>query len=786
MIIKTLLNLRIASLITLFLVFDAAKIIGDDSLPFVDLDEVVCYETFPFSEYEKLEKLKEQDVCKDWVNSVGILLKRLIFQLENSPGNGWEELAALDRLLVSPPDSDAISLYEDGERFSARSVAGVLKSRVAIWQHVLSLLEHEQLTGPYCTIPQKRIEDAERLHEKSDVIRRSLLASKNGQPWVQFLQLTPLYGQLERTLVARSQGIAEPVEKYARYYNTATSHDAEIIPSLLSESENRRISLLANNVFLMKERTTLTPEQTQMLETPLIRDWIDELETWRSDPLHPLDLLAAYECYRQYRGTNDGYRLAVATQQMLGSQNRELQKFGLAIQSEFSHAHFKLYVSNYLINMMLPKLKPEFDSVRETVGGQQVTGTRRADTHLYVSLIPDPNRLLMTINYTGRVVTQTTATTFPATFHNQSQGIYSATKQLEWTSRGFVTSPANVSANSRVRVNQIETDFDIVPIVSDLIRGIARDQYEQQHPQIQAETQTKVTNQAKQRIDGETDARFRVLNERMDRFFFSILRQRQASLEQYEAKTTDEWLLTSWYLATPGSLGSDTKEPATPQGSIADLKVHELGISAALERLELTGKQMTLRELKRYLVGMIGQPDLEIPEEDNDHVVIAFADINPVGIRFLQNRVELSLNLKCLHVEDRKWENFCVIAAYVPDVTQEGTPCLVHRGPVQLDGRLSFMQQVALRTIFSKIFLHVNTIPLRPRLFDNDERFTGLATDHVRIDNGWFAIALLPQGVPASPQPKQQPVLTRGQHPQRVSSRPVTTQPMQQNNVILR
>ena len=801
MIVKLLHNLLIASLLTLFLLFsNTINVCADDLV----LDEVVNYEFFPFSEYEKLEKLKEQEVCEEWAKSISVLLKRLIFQLENSPDKGHDELAALGKLLASPPDSDSVSLHaENGECFTAQSVADALKSRVPIWQQVILLLEHEQLSGPYNTIPQKQIEDAERLYEKSGMIRRSLLASKNGQAWVQFLHLNPLHGQLGQVLVVRNQRTAEPVEKYARDFNAVTSLNALdfdlAAPGLLSESECLRISQLVNSVFLMKECATLTPEQSQLFEMPMIRDWLDEMESWRSNPVHPLDLLTAYEDYRQYRGTSDSSRLAIATHQMLGSQNRELHLLGQTVQNEFSHAHVKLYVSNYLINMMLPKLKPEYDSVRENVAGQQVIGTRRADTQLYVTLIPDPNRLLMLLNFNGRVVTQTTATTFPATLHNQSNGMFTATKQLELTSRGFVTRPANVSANSKVMLNNIETDLDIVPIVSDLIRGIARDQYELQYPQIHADTQAKVTNQAKQRIDSETDVRFLALNEQMDRFFFNVMRQRQASLEQYEAKTTAEWLLTSWYLASPGSLGSDTKEPATPQGSIADLKVHELGISAALERFELSGKQMTLRELKRYLAGMIGQPNLMIPEEDNDHVIIAFADVNPVGIRFLQNRVELSLNLKRLQVEDRVWENFCVIANYVPDVTPEGTPCLVHSGSVQLDGRLSLMQQVALRTIFSKIFLHAGTIPLRPRLFDNDERFAALATGHVRIENGWFAVALLPQEVPATPRQKQQPILTRSQQSQPMQSRlqpsqqiqrptyrQMATQTVQQNNGVRR
>jgi hypothetical protein len=82
---------------------------------------------------------------------------------------------------------------------------------------------------------------------------------------------------------------------------------------------------------------------------------------------------------------------------------------------------------------------------------------------------------------------------------------------------------------------------------------------------------------------------------------------------------------------------------------------------------------------------------------------------------------------------------------------------------------------VALRTIFSKIFLHAETIPLRPKLFDNDERFAELATGHIRIENGWFAIALLPQEVPKSQQ--RQPVLLRGAQPP--ARQPALRQPQQ-------
>ena len=796
MAIKTVIFLLFAFSVTLFLIFTGAKINYADELAVSKLDEVIHYEIFPFSEYENLDKLKEQASCEIWVNNVQSLLKRLIFQLENKPGEGWDELTALAKLLDAPPDSEAVSQFEGEERFTAQSVAEVLKCRVLLWQQILLLLDREQVIGHYGTIPQKQVEDAKRLYEKSDMIRSSLLASKNGQTWVQFLQLTPLHGLLSRVLVARNQGTAEPFEKYARDFPGATSATINDPGSVLSEEECQQISLLVNNVFLMQERAALTPEQSQLLESPQICEWLDEMESWRSDPLHPLDLLAAYECYRQYHGTSDSSRLSEMMNQILGSKSRELQLFGQTIQHEFSHAHIKFYISNYLINTLLPKLKPEYGSVNENMAGLQVTGTRRANTQMFVTLIPDTNRLLMSFNFNGQVVTQTIASAFSTTIYNKSHGTYTATKQVELTSRGIVASPANVTANNNVILDNVETDLDFVPILSSLIQGIAKDQYDSQQQQIQADARAKVTAQAKQRIDSETDSRFRELNENLDRLFFSVLRQRQASLEQYEAKTSEEWLHTSWYLSTPYSLGSDTKEPATPKGTIADLKVHELGINAVLERLELVGKQMTLRELKQYLVGMIGQSNLEMADNDYDHVIIAFADLNPVGIRFLQNRVELSLNLKRLQVDDRSWENFCVIADYVPEVTPEGIPSLVHRGTVQLDGRLTLSQQVVLRTIFSKIFLHAERIPLRPKLFDNDDRFVGLATGHVRINNGWIAIALLPLDIPATAPQQKQPVLVRNQQsqlpqqfmpqPLRPSYRPAVTQTIQPSSGVRR
>ncbi|MDR1382486.1 MAG: hypothetical protein LBJ67_01365 [Planctomycetaceae bacterium] len=757
---------------------------------------------FPYADYQKLERLQEQDSCADWAKRAAKQLISFFEHIQNSEQDLRTDLSALADLLLLAPESEVVSLNESEEPFTAQSIAKSLQIRLPLWSQVVTALEQEPIleeSEKYGVTPFKRVSDAIRLYKKSNAIRTTLLLNQNGQHWIQFFQLNPLHEQLtylipnqEQAVMAVTAQSAEPTEKYASQY-IISSDEAEpnqspvnflnVSDVSLDEAECRKICSTVNYFFMTKNRVSMKPEQSQLLEIPAIQDWLMEMEQWQGNPIHPLELLSVYEEYRFYHGMSDSSRLALLSRQLLGSKSKALQELGQAVQNEFTHAHLKVYVSRYLINTMLPPRDPEFDVVRETIAGQEVVGKRRADTQVNISLIPDPNRLLMSLNINGQVITQTTASTFPATLHNQSHGTYSASKQLELTTKGVQVSPAKVIANSKVKLKEVQTDLDILPIVGDLVREIAKGQYQNQQSQIQADAKSKMMMQAKQRVDSEADERFKIFNERLERLFLSVIRQQNASLELHEAKTTEEWLLTSWYLSTPVSLGSDSKDPATPEGSIADLKVHELGLNAALERLNLAGKQMTIAELRRYLTNVIQRPDLDMTAADEDDVVVGFANINPLGIRFLKNRVELSLNLSHLLVDDKEWNDFCVLVNYIPDIDANGSPCLVRDGVVQLIGDLNLSQQVVLRAIFSKIFHNRQPISLKPKLFREDERFAGLNTGFVRIDNGWFAIALVPQQVSQIPQNQMPPKITKSQWNRSIRQSAVV--PAQKESVIM-
>ncbi|MCL2347105.1 MAG: hypothetical protein FWC50_02470 [Planctomycetaceae bacterium] len=730
-------------------------------------NEILSFGYFPATEYEKLTKIADQGEYKEWATSVQKNLVQFFQQMEHSPQDTQESLEALRHLVCGMKLSPCKPLEEDGITFTVQDVVENIKRRIPLWEKTVEILKDSEQTATLGCFPQKNWTDVITLQQKSDLLRNNFIKSSNGMVWLQYFKFPPLYSQLGRLTAFQNGVSAKPEESYANLVSqetdssqnpsndetsvgeTVTGETAGDAGQSLSEEEIRTVSLIANQILAAQAYTTLTAEQSQVLAKPEVREWLSELKTWQSNPVHPFDILAAYEYFSTHRGMSEGVQLSTCARQMGDSKSLACRQLGLLVQNQFSHAHLKIYISKYLINMMLPIRDPEFDVVRDVIAGQQVTGRRRTDTQVQISLVPDPNRLLMTLQINGRIVADTTSATFPATVHNQSRNTYSAVKPLELTSKGILIGQAGVSASSDVKLRNLETEFDVVPIFGDLVREIAKNQYQNQKSQIQSEAKAKVLAQAKQRIDSEADARFAQFNDRMDRLFLSVIKKRGASLEQYESKTTEDWLMTSWYLSTQSSLGSDSPEPLTPQGAIADLKVHECGLNAALERLELAGKQMTVGELKHYLTDVIGRPDLGTQEEENDGVVIGFADENPLGIRFDTNRVELSLHLKHLQVENQSWDDFLVTVTYVPGNDANGSPCLMRDGTVQLAGQLGLREQIPLRAIFSKIFPNNQPVPLKPRIFSEDERFAGLNTGYVRIGNGWFAIALVPQATVA-------------------------------------
>ncbi|MDR1960122.1 MAG: hypothetical protein LBQ54_13945 [Planctomycetaceae bacterium] len=700
-------------------------VISEDGLRIADASSF-----YPVSFIKKLEALDQKDSA--WSGELKAQLDRLISAFENySYVEADTALAKIANIKI-PATSET------------KPILAELQVRQNLWKQLLDIQKSESASDSPNPVMLK---DAADMYAQTQQVIRSFRDVPNSAEFLKFCKFDTFSRQLDSILKTHDSLLKQDEFFSSGVTISKVSLDSSMLNTRLSPEETRSLLSSINGIFLRCGEVSRMPEWTPFFSMLSFSEWTDTFKQWYGNLVDPLDYLTAYEQYLDVGNAGNEKNLSLLTRQMLHSQSESYRAMGTTVQNQFSQPHLKLCISEHVINRMLPPRDPEFDVVRDSIAGQQVYGRRRTETQVKMDLIPSPDRLLISLNINGVVRTSTTANSFPATVHNQSYANYIGRKQLELTAQGIKILPAEVVVpNAWVKLNNIHTDFDSVPLLGDIVRGIATSQYEEKRKTVELETRRKVLMQAKQQIDKEADERFAVLNDRMTGLFLNVLTSQGASLEQRDCRTTEEWLYGSWSLSTPAALGSHTGEPLTPETAVADLKIHQSGINAALERLELGGKRMTVRELKQYLLGIIGRSDLFAGEE-NDDAVMELAEHNPVSVRFLRNQVEVSLSVNYLGVEKREWYDFGIFVYYKPQTSAAGGLCLVRDGVVQLKGDLSFRTQIPLRAIFSKIFAPQGEIPLCPKLFREDERFLGITTGQLRIADGWFAVALVSQPV---------------------------------------
>jgi len=497
------------------------------------------------------------------------------------------------------------------------------------------------------------------------------------------------------------------------------------------------------NLILARLTFSFSPEQKQFLAHPTIARWRHELDHWTDNTVHPLVFLAALERYESERTPSDNEALSKFSQRLYLCPNEKLHQLGKVSQSIYGGPNIKFFISEVLINHLLPSQDPEFDRVHDIILGRRVVGFRRTDTLVSLALEPDPNHLSMSLRVTGQVAATGQTQVKSTTVTSNSYANFLGEKPLEWTEQGLKYAPVTVGVNNRTYLRNVQTGVDGLPLLGNLVKEIARNQFASQEDQITAETRMKISQKISSRIDTEVDERLQVFNENFRKNVLEPMERAGLSLEKKDASTTKDWLLSSWRLTSDVSLGSHTLEPETIQGAFADFKIHESAVQTALHCFDLAGQTMTVKGLREQIAEKIGRPQFAAEPNENDDVILSFAAKDPVSIRFQEGCIEITLSMNEMKANRRSiGKNFQFIVNYRPERDENGNLCLA-RDQGHVIGPKNARTQIALRTVFTKIFPPNRTLPMVPPLFEVNERFTQLTTGMCRLENGWFALAIV-------------------------------------------
>ncbi|MBP5620516.1 MAG: hypothetical protein J6X44_00730, partial [Thermoguttaceae bacterium] len=749
----------------------------EERLEAVTFDEIADECFYALNPYSSL--FIEYEPTAEWTESVLEYVQDSLGSLAE-PSETTRALLADFGAKIEEADAlrDAL-IFDDKTRVKARSDAEepTLVSRYDLEQRLELLkgfkfaLQRRVFLWTAC-LDYFEARAAGRLIQPRDLTRRQLFEllretsetgaffgdSTNGKSWRASFDVDLLAEVIAKVLELET-AVFEPVEEFAEAAQGAgAQNDAPTSDELaaigkpfskrdvVAKERARRMRFLRdrlNSVAYKLEKTPMTPEQRQLFKRPTLASWAALASSYSCDQANGRSLLYEFERYENTGGGQAGRALQQLALRMSTSHSEPCRQLGRAIDVVYDNPNVKAYVSEALINRLLPIRDPEFGVVQERILNNPVAGSRRVDTTVSIELVPDPNRLLMNLTVNGRVTTNTSSELLTAKLHNESYANYVGKKTLEWQDTGIAYSAANVAADSVTKLSAVETEIDFVPLVGGIAREVVRTSYQTKQEAIRAQTRAKVAKEARERIDLEANERFDALNARLRNNFFARMSNLGLSLRTQRSKTTDDWLLASLRLGSDYSLGCQTTEPETLDGAFADVKLHESALNAYLAQLELGGRESDPRETLDYLAEKLDRPKLREVELEDHNLSFTFAKIDPVVVRFFEDQIQLRLSFAKMKLKDQEWDDLEVVVSYRPSIGTDGQPTFTRDGVVEIYGPTNIRSLLPLRAIFSKVFPAQRSFDLKPELFQTDERFAGLGLGLCRVSRGWFAISVI-------------------------------------------
>jgi hypothetical protein len=504
---------------------------------------------------------------------------------------------------------------------------------------------------------------------------------------------------------------------------------------------------LARDILHRLHSTQLSHDQEQFLRAGSFDAWVWQLYNRAAESPDIIGLLAAIERLERDGLSAETRDLADRYDRLRWSSDASIRKLASTVNSYYRNANVRVALSSELVNRMLPRTRQQYEPVQDTILEAKVEGDSFTSTQLRMVLVPDPTRWNIGLEALGEVASNTSSSKGPATFYQNGTSFFRARKRVTVDRRGIRLQNAEAAANANNNLDDFETDFDGIPLFSNLARAIARNQYEMSQPAAKEEVEGKIVWRATSQLDRDVAAKLEQAKQDFQARMIDPLRKLDLEPTAIDMETTAERLIARYRVAGRDQISAHTPRPQAPGDSILSVQIHETAMNNVVEHLKLNGTRVELRELFKQMTGRFNREPVQVPDDLPEGVFVTFADEDPVQLDFQEGRVRLTIRLKELSQEGtrNRWRDFTVRGYYAP-VANQLDANLEREGVIELiGGRLRFGDQIALRGIFSavlsrnrKLNLINKQLALAPELRDQQ------VTQFV-IHDGWIGVALGPK-----------------------------------------
>ena len=458
------------------------------------------------------------------------------------------------------------------------------------------------------------------------------------------------------------------------------------------------------------------------------RKLIEDLETLESDPVH--------RCSKN---------LADAMQSLRFSEHIEQAAVAHAIGVHYRNANLRLAVSEEFINRMMPRQSIMEKPVRQNILGADTRGTSKVLTKLRVDFIKDASALKLALYLEGDISSKTKSSRQGVTFHNSSIANVNAVREVTISTQGVKIDGRPATVESHESLRNFSTDWDRLPILGDIVRQFAHQEFVQARPIAKRIMQKTIAKQTDDEFDKQLFEKVRTSKLQFSKRLIGPLQSLDLQPMVVDMQTTDTRLIVRYRLASLDQLSAYTSRPIAPGDSLLSIQVHQSAFNNMVSQIVDGDRDWTMQELSDKISDLLQQPRQTLPEDAPTDVTARFSESRPITVEFEDGKMWLTLRIASLEQPGRfHLKNFIVRTSYLPTV--EGLQAeLTRDGFIGVDGykyKLGTKERIPLRAIFSKVFSSRSMIPMVSDELLRDPRTAGLAVSQLELQDGWLGMAI--------------------------------------------
>ncbi len=660
---------------------------------------------FDFSDLD--ERNQSQRELKQWADAIKKELHNL--DAASIDETVYQTLSRLEALAEQGLNrQDALTSPEMNEQVVRMAYS--LKRRLKLWKGVYDCLSNIPSDGDVANLNKY---SPVKLNELIARVRNESISTGDVAGWNSYLLLDPL-----SQLASRA---------------TFQNDDVLVVRRLLDRVSWRGVSE-AQRLFLDNASVRELANFVQPLAIAPIdyRKLLNDFEVLEDEPLHRCSEQVT-SALQSLRYSNDSYQIAL----------------GNVIDTYYRNANLRFAVSQDLLNRFVPADTQTVRAVRQKILGADTTGGSTIDTQLKLQLLPNPNAWHLKLNLDASVASRTASEKGPAVVHNTSQMNVNSDREILISADALQIKGSRATVNSTDRVQGVQTDFDSLPVLGDMVRYFVDREVREKRPLARRISENIVVTQTDNEFNKQLDENISQAKSQLNQRLIKPMQFLGIDSDVVDLQTTDTRLIARYRIATQGTLAAYTPRPQAPSDSLLSVQLHQSAINNACNQLGLGSRDWTLNELVDELSSRMSV-QAEFDRKDlPENVILRFEQANPITLEFTDNNVWLTLRIAKLSEPGRiDLSNFVIRVNYecVADGIQAD---LVRTGAISVDGeRLGMRDRLPLRAIFGRIFASHSKINLVGGKLTEDQRIEGLAVSQIITREGWLALAISPETSP--------------------------------------